>query len=461
MRATYFIVDLLTILAAICVFEFGCRMTILLIGYQAMLIDSRFYVLLTVGLMAVSVSQKAYSALPPRPVKQFRGWVIGSICTWTCLVCVLGLLHIGNVEAYLHLAGATCLSFLMVSFNRAVVRIVCGKAWWWGTRVLLVATEGMRHEVIRKLLYEPQWGIRVAGVIADRALPTDPYSFSWLGDLSQIEQIAKRSKVRRAITAVHAFDQVEIGKIMSDPESHIRNWVILPGLEEFPSLWLESREIANLPGLSLTNALNSRSAHLIKRFMDVSIVVILSLAVIPFALTIALLIRWTSPGSVFYAQERIGRKGKRFKAWKFRTMQPNADQILAEFLAKNHDLAAEWKLNHKLKNDPRVTRVGRFLRWSSLDEIPQLWNVLRGEMSLVGPRPIVQEEICKYEGMYEYYTQVLPGITGLWQVSGRNNTTYDERVRLDTYYARNWSIWLDMYILACTVKVVVLGEGAY
>jgi lipopolysaccharide/colanic/teichoic acid biosynthesis glycosyltransferase len=142
-------------------------------------------------------------------------------------------------------------------------------------------------------------------------------------------------------------------------------------------------------------------------------------------------------------------------------MVMNGDQVLLQYLAQHPELALEWERNQKLKDDPRVTRIGKFLRRTSLDELPQLWNVLKGEMSLVGPRPIIQEEVARYGDRFSLYTQVYPGLTGLWQVSGRNDTSYDERVRLDTYYVRNWSLWLDIYLLARTAGVVLAGRGAY
>jgi lipopolysaccharide/colanic/teichoic acid biosynthesis glycosyltransferase len=142
-------------------------------------------------------------------------------------------------------------------------------------------------------------------------------------------------------------------------------------------------------------------------------------------------------------------------------MAINADQVLKGYLDGNPELRLEWEQTHKLRHDPRVTRVGRVLRKTSLDELPQLWNVLVGEMSLVGPRPIVEAEICKYSDRFEHYVKVIPGITGLWQISGRNDTTYGERVELDAFYACNWSAWLDLYILARTVKVVLRRSGAY
>jgi lipopolysaccharide/colanic/teichoic acid biosynthesis glycosyltransferase len=141
-------------------------------------------------------------------------------------------------------------------------------------------------------------------------------------------------------------------------------------------------------------------------------------------------------------------------------MVPDADQVLGEYLAKSPELRREWEAKHKLQHDPRITRVGRFLRKTSLDELPQIWNVITGDLSLIGPRPIVEEEIKRYKKAFRLYEKVRPGITGLWQISGRNNTTYDQRVDLDTYYVRNWSIWFDIYILAMTPAAVIKGNGA-
>jgi Undecaprenyl-phosphate galactose phosphotransferase WbaP len=195
--------------------------------------------------------------------------------------------------------------------------------------------------------------------------------------------------------------------------------------------------------------------------MDYVLVIIGGILCLPLIATIVLLIKLTSPGPATYAQKRIGKGGRPFWAWKFRTMVVNADELLQQYLDRDPELRAEWERDHKLKNDPRVTAVGYWLRKTSLDELPQLWNVLRGEMSLVGPRPIVAAEIPKYGDWMELYEQATPGITGLWQISGRNNTTYDMRIALDSRYVLNWSPWLDLYILARTIKVVLRREGAY
>jgi Undecaprenyl-phosphate galactose phosphotransferase WbaP len=182
---------------------------------------------------------------------------------------------------------------------------------------------------------------------------------------------------------------------------------------------------------------------------------------LPRIAAIAAAIKLSSPGPVFYGQKRYGRGGDPFVAWKFRTMVKNASEVLEEHLRSNPGLRREWMETQKLRDDPRITRVGRLLRRTSLDELPQLWNVLAGEMSLVGPRPIIAEEIPRYGGGFALYKKVTPGLTGMWQVSGRSLLTYEQRIGFDLYYVRNWSIWLDVHILARTVRAVLRGEGAY
>jgi len=198
-----------------------------------------------------------------------------------------------------------------------------------------------------------------------------------------------------------------------------------------------------------------------KRFVDLIGALFLGLLSSPIIAVAALATRFSSEGPVLYRQIRIGRGNRAFTALKFRTMWMNADERLDDYLARDPALREQWERVAKLKNDPRVTRVGRFLRRFSLDELPQLWNVLTGEMSLIGPRPIVVEEIEKYGLDYTAYQRVRPGLTGLWQVSGRNDTTYQQRVDYDSYYVRNWSLWLDAKILIKTFRAVISGVGAY
>lgn len=198
-----------------------------------------------------------------------------------------------------------------------------------------------------------------------------------------------------------------------------------------------------------------------KRLLDLVLTFGAAPVILPVIAAIALWIKLDSRGPVFYAHTRIGYGGRTFRVWKFRSMVEDAVEVLHRDLAADPDLRKEWERGHKLRNDPRVTRAGRFLRRTSLDELPQLWNVLRGEMSLVGPRPIVDAEVVKYGRSFELYKCCPSGLTGLWQISGRSDTSYAERVALDTFYIRNWSIWLDLLILSRTIKVVLFRNGAY
>jgi lipopolysaccharide/colanic/teichoic acid biosynthesis glycosyltransferase len=194
---------------------------------------------------------------------------------------------------------------------------------------------------------------------------------------------------------------------------------------------------------------------------DFALILLASPYLLFFFLLISFLIMLDSSGGPLYRQTRIGKSGRRFQALKFRTMVMDADQILQRYLDESPELKAEWAATHKLKRDPRVTRVGAVLRKLSLDEMPQFWNILIGDMSLIGPRPIVDAEIERYGKCFELYVQARPGLTGLWQVSGRSDTSYQQRVELDEYYLLNRSIRLDLIILIKTVYVVIGRKGAY
>lgn len=198
----------------------------------------------------------------------------------------------------------------------------------------------------------------------------------------------------------------------------------------------------------------------VKRQLDFFGALALIIVLAPFLLLVAVLVS-TSGRPIFFSQNRIGRNGETFRCFKFRTMVPDAERVLLHLLENDPAARAEWQRDFKLKNDPRITGVGAFLRKTSLDELPQLFNVLRGEMSLVGPRPIVQGELNRYGRAARWYLAVRPGMTGLWQVSGRNDTDYVRRVALDTYYVRAQSLALDFVILLMTIRVVVAGRGAY
>jgi undecaprenyl-phosphate galactose phosphotransferase len=237
---------------------------------------------------------------------------------------------------------------------------------------------------------------------------------------------------------------------------------LVPSLRGLPLYGMEAEHFFAHEVLILTirNNLARRLPRLVKRCFDLAVSILLLALGAPLFLFIACKVR-QSGRPVFFGHERIGRDRKPFKCYKFRTMAPQADRLLADLLARDPQARAEWQRDFKLKNDPRITPIGRFLRQTSLDEIPQLWNVLKGEMSLVGPRPVVKAELERYGSQVDYYLQARPGITGLWQISGRNDVDYDTRVYLDAWYVKNWSLFNDVVILLRTFKVIFRKDGAY
>lgn len=201
--------------------------------------------------------------------------------------------------------------------------------------------------------------------------------------------------------------------------------------------------------------------YAVKRVMDILICLLGLPVALPLGFVLAILICLDGYGTPFYKQTRIGTGGAKFKLYKFRTMVLDAEERLEKYLAANPQFAREWEEKQKLRHDPRITRIGCFLRKTSLDELPQIINILKGDMTLVGPRPIVDNEKDKYGGYFNEYSAARPGLTGLWQISGRNNTTYRRRVACDHYYLNNWSVCLDIWILAKTVPTAIGGTGAW
>jgi Undecaprenyl-phosphate galactose phosphotransferase WbaP len=226
------------------------------------------------------------------------------------------------------------------------------------------------------------------------------------------------------------------------------------------SLWVRTMDLEGRLTLKTQYHLLDRKATITKRILDLMIGLILGLIFLPFMGIIALLIVLDSPGPAIYAQERMGRGAKLFPCYKFRTMQVGAEAVLEELLDTNPAANQEYHKYHKLSKDPRITRVGRFLRKFSLDELPQLWNVVSGDLSLVGPRAYMTNECVEMGDYASLILRIAPGLTGWWQVMGRHSTTFDERLHLDEYYLSNWSLWMDAFIIIKTVWILLSGKGA-
>ena len=266
------------------------------------------------------------------------------------------------------------------------------------------------------------------------------------------------------VILVPAHDEMSyLGKVIDFFNVRMIPYKIVPPFERLPLVGLTTQSFLSSDAVLMTVrvGLASPLSQAMKRAFDIVASTLLLIVLGPFFLTMGLAFA-TDGGSMFFRHERVGRRGQPFKCLKFRTMVPNAAEVLEHLLAHNPDARREWFTTRKLREDPRNTELGAHCGLLRLDEIPQLFNVLRGEISLVGPRPVVQQELSEhYKCDNSYYVLVRPGVTGLWQISGRNDTTYKQRVHLDAWYVRNWSLWGDIIILARTLPAVVAGSGAY
>ena len=330
---------------------------------------------------------------------------------------------------------------------------------------IIIIGAGYTAEALLRF-FEGDLGYRykVVGLIDDDPVSKHlPDRFFLYGGMQDAEKIIRMSGIQTVIIATPGAAKELNQKLISEIAPYVRRVSFVPDLIGTPmaSADLDILFAEKIPILSVRNNLAVRRNRFLKRTFDIVATLLGGVLISPILLFIALRVAIDNRGSVIFAHRRIGRDGKSFSCYKFQTMVPDAEARLKEYIAENPAAKKEWEETFKLEHDPRVTKLGAFLRRTSLDELPQILNVLKGEMSLVGPRPVVAKEIEKYgENIREYY-MVRPGITGMWQASGRSDTTYDERVEMDTWYVRNWSIWIDLMYLFKTFKAVIESKGAY
>jgi exopolysaccharide biosynthesis polyprenyl glycosylphosphotransferase len=280
----------------------------------------------------------------------------------------------------------------------------------------------------------------------------------YFGEIEELDVIIDTMGIRELILATSALSRDEMLSIFNRyGVSEKVNLRLSSGLFEIITTGLQIKELAYIPLVSVEKVRLTGLDRILKFSLDYSLAVIAVIALSPLLVIVAILVRLDSKGPIFHRRRVMGLNGIKFDAFKFRTMHENAD----EMLAADPELKAEFERNHKLHKDPRVTAIGEILRRYSIDELPQFFNVLRGEMSLVGPRMISPDEMSKYNQWGLNLLTVKPGITGLWQVSGRSDVSYEERVKMDMYYIRNWTIWLDFYLLVQTIPAVIKARGAY
>jgi exopolysaccharide biosynthesis polyprenyl glycosylphosphotransferase len=330
-------------------------------------------------------------------------------------------------------------------------------------RVLVVGTHPHIRALVQRLVSEPNAGFTIVGACVPGAresrLPGGSvYDVPVVGHLADIPQAIRRIGADTvAVTASPGINGDALRQLSYELEGSGVDLLVAPALTNVTGTRISIRPVAGLPLLHVDEPELSGARKVIKGAFDRIVAGVSLLVLAPLLIAIALVVRTTSSGPALFRQERVGRGGQPFQVWKFRSMYVGAEARLAELAAMNEYDGPLFKM----REDPRITRVGRFLRKYSLDELPQLVNVLRGQMSLVGPRPPLEKEVQQYAGHAHRRLMVKPGITGLWQVSGRSDLSWDETVRLDLTYVENWSLALDITVLFRTILTVVRGSGAY
>ncbi|MEA4908381.1 MAG: sugar transferase [Anaerolineaceae bacterium] len=426
----------------------------------------------------------------------YRTLVVLMVPSWLTIFWIKGLYNrnnlLGGTKEYSELFNASTMGFVMVIAGSFILReLDFARGWLLLSWVLSFLFTAAGRFFIRRFVYYlrqygyfvsqavivganeegillaeqlVQWktsGFHILGFVDKKIKPGDRIykNLICLGNLEQIADVIDQYEITDLILATSAISSrdkmVEIFKRYGmDSDINVR---FSSGLYEIITTGLTVNQFAFVPLVGVNPVRMTGVDQAIKMIVDILLTSVGLVLLSPIMVFIALLVHFDSPGPIIHRRRVVGMNGKHFDAFKFRTMYVNGDELLAG----RPELQQELAENHKLKVDPRITKVGKYLRKLSLDELPQLFNVLRGEMSLVGPRMITQEEMAKYDKWDLNLVTVRPGITGLWQVSGRSDISYEERVRLDMYYIRNWNIWLDVQLILQTIPAVLKSRGAY
>jgi undecaprenyl-phosphate galactose phosphotransferase len=365
--------------------------------------------------------------------------------------------------------SAWCLALVTLPLCRVLTKKLLSRLGRWQQPTVILGTGQNAQEAAKALRGETLMGLEPLAFLAPKGeapqaapIEVDGRHLKVLAAGEDLEATLDRLDRPHLMVALEADNLLPYQGLLQRLFARYSNMSIVPPLRGLPLYGMEMTHFFSHEVLMLTarNNLARPIPRALKRMFDVlgSLALLITLA--PMFAYLSWRIRQTGGAAVF-SHRRVGRYGRMFSCLKFRTMVPDAESVLRRYLEGDPGARAEWERDFKLKDDPRVTPIGRFLRRTSLDELPQLWNVIKGEMSLVGPRPIIEEELQRYGDQVDYYLETRPGITGLWQISGRNDTTYEDRVALDSWYVRNWSLWYDLVILVKTIGVVLRGRGAY
>ena len=418
--------------------------------------------LMTVMVLLSSWREGAYNLRPTRSL--FGEWyaVINATTTGIALLVVLVFFYRRLFYSRIIFIYAGILIIILLGLSRLVRRLVLARMRQAGKgvdRVLIVGAGEVGRTVMRNVIAQPELAYRVIGFLDDDPLKanTNIGPIRALGTVDNLPQVLSEEAIDQVVITLPWQYHRKIIRLVTESERAGVRARVVPDLFQLSLGGVDVEDLNGIPLISVKQSSLTGLNQVIKRIFDLSLTIPAIVVLSPFALLIAIAIKLDSPGPVLFRQTRVGRNGETFTFLKFRSMRVNAEAELEALRAQNE---ADGPL-FKIKDDPRRTGVGRFLRQTSLDELPQLINVLRGEMSLVGPRPPIPEEVAQYQLWHRKRLEIQPGLTGLWQVSGRSDLTFDEMVMLDIYYGENWSLSSDFQILLRTVPQLIFGDGAY
>jgi exopolysaccharide biosynthesis polyprenyl glycosylphosphotransferase len=414
-----------------------------------------------VGLPVVILLFKLYG-LYDRDVKRISHstvdelpWLLHAIMTATLLLWLWSKVSPLHKLDFLQVSLFAGILLLFVSSLRAAVR-----TWLrgvYGPETALLVGDGQMAEIlVDKLEAHPEHRVRVVGqLVAGPSRDRSASQLEVLGTIIDLAPVARAAGVSRVIVSASDVDDVELAALLRRCRDLSLKVTLIPKLSDMLGPAVEVDDVEGVTLLGVNPPWLPRSSRFIKRTLDIVVASALLLLLVPLLLVIALAIKLDSRGPALFSQARVGKAGESFRVRKFRTMVRDAEERRSQLLDQSTD--PDWL---KIDHDPRITRVGRLIRRLSLDEVPQLWNVLRGEMSMVGPRPLIEEEDERVEGWARSRLDLTPGITGYWQVLGRTRIPFEEMVKLDYLYVTSWSLWGDLRLMLRTLPIVLSGRGA-
>lgn len=387
-----------------------------------------------------------YPAMPLSEVEEFRRLVLSAFATHILVMAFLGFSHgQESVSRFVLIVSGLMTAFLAQPMRYALRYLL--HCLGLGQIPAFVVGDGpVAERLLQTLASSSYYGFRIV-----RRFTRD--------ELREVVEVGRAQGVHHLFACYHddRLFQVQFPEL-SRQFTFVE---YLPTAESFPASGAQVVQVGGLGGLEMTNQRKLKLVALQKSVLDRVLALVIFLFALPLFIVMPVLIRLTSRGPAFYRARRLGKMGRMIHVWKFRSMYADADKRLDALLESDPALKAEFEKDFKLKNDPRVTPLGRFMRKTSIDELPQLFNVFTHDMALIGPRPIVEKEVGRYGKAYEIFSSVKPGITGLWQASGRNDCDYAERVALDVHYILNWSPWMDLWIVFRTAAAVLKMKGSY